>query len=206
MKINYQLELDKQLEKLKEQGKRPSLLLHSCCGPCSSYVLEYLSRYFEIGLYYYNPNIWPPEEYEKRLSEQLRLIREMSFFGEVKPEAAAFEPEAFKAAVFGFESEPEGGARCERCFKLRLEETARAAAERGYDFFTTTLSVSPHKNAETLNAIGAEAGERFGVDYLYADFKKRDGYKRSIELSRAYSLYRQDYCGCVYSLRSGAIE
>lgn len=206
MKINYQLELDKQLEKLKEQGKRPSLLLHSCCGPCSSYVLEYLSRYFEIGLYYYNPNIWPPEEYEKRLSEQLRLIREMSFFGEVKPEAADFEPEAFKAAVFGFESEHEGGARCERCFKLRLEETARAAAERGYDFFTTTLSVSPHKNAETLNAIGAEAGKRFGVDYLYADFKKRDGYKRSIELSRAYSLYRQDYCGCVYSLRSGAIE
>ncbi len=199
MKINYQRELDKKLTKLANLDRKPSLLLHSCCGPCSSYVLEYLSQFFSIGLFYYNPNIWPPQEYEKRLSEQLRLLSEMTFSGGVKAEPSEYETEKFSIAITGFEGEPEGGARCVRCFKLRLEETARAAAELGYEYFTTTLSVSPHKNAQVLNEIGAEAGERYGVEYLYADFKKRSGYKRSIELSEKFSLYRQNYCGCRYS-------
>ena len=172
-------------------------MLHSCCGPCSTYVLEYLSRYFSLGLLYYDPNIQPEAEYALRLENQLRVLRELH--PEVALLPCEYDGAAFTAAARGLEGEPEGGARCTACFRLRLGYTARAAAVGGFEFFCTTLSVSPHKDAERLNAIGAELGEKYGVRYLPSDFKKRDGYKRSIELSRSLGLYRQDYCGCLYS-------
>lgn len=192
---NYQKKLDRELEALG--GRRPGLLLHSCCGPCSTYVLEYLSGYFSLGLLYYDPNIQPEAEYALRLENQLRVLRELH--PEVALLPCEYDGAAFTAAARGLEGEPEGGARCTACFRLRLGYTARAAAEGGFEFFCTTLSVSPHKDAERLNAIGAELGEKYGVRYLPGDFKKRDGYKRSIELSRSLGLYRQDYCGCLYS-------
>lgn len=192
---NYQKKLDRELEALG--GRRPGLLLHSCCGPCSTYVLEYLSRYFSLGLLYYDPNIQPEAEYALRLENQLRVLRELH--PEVALLPCEYDGAAFMAAARGLEGEPEGGARCTACFRLRLGYTARAAAEGGFEFFCTTLSVSPHKDAERLNAIGAELGEKYGVRYLPGDFKKRDGYKHSIELSRSLGLYRQDYCGCLYS-------
>lgn len=198
-KRNYQRELDAVLARLEQEGRRPRLLLHACCAPCSSYVLEYLSRYFSIVLYYYNPNISPQEEYEKRVTEVRRLLREMPMAGPVELVPGRYDPERFFALAKGHESEPEGGDRCTLCYRLRLTEAAEAAKALGCDFFTTTLSISPYKNAEKLNAIGAELAEEFGVPYLFSDFKKRNGYKRSIELSRAYHLYRQDYCGCVFS-------
>lgn len=191
---NYQKKLDRTLEAL--EGARPGLLLHSCCGPCSSYVLEYLSKHFRLGLLYYDPNIQPESEYELRLENQRKVL-------EHHPDVALHEygwrGEEYEAAVRGLESEPEGGARCTVCFRLRLEETARLAKELGYEYFCTTLSVSQHKDAERLNRIGMELAERYGVKWLPSDFKKREGYKRSIELSREYGLYRQDYCGCLYS-------
>ena len=191
---NYQKKLDRTLEAL--EGTRPGLLLHSCCGPCSSYVLEYLSKHFRLGLLYYDPNIQPEAEYELRLENQRRVL-------EHHPDVALHEygwrGEEYEAAVRGLEAEPEGGARCTACFRLRLEETARLARELGYEYFCTTLSVSPHKDAERINRIGLELAEKYGVKWLPSDFKKREGYKRSIELSRAYGLYRQDYCGCLYS-------
>lgn len=201
LKKNYQLELDRELEKIAASGEVPSLLLHSCCGPCSSYVLEYLAHYFEITVYYYNPNVYPPGEYEKRLSEQMRVISEMPFSRPVSLLPAEYAPEQFLRAVNGLEGEREGGARCAECFRLRLEDSARKAATFGFDYFTTTLSVSPHKNAELLNAIGSEMARKYGVTYLYSDFKKRDGYKRSVALSQRYGLYRQKYCGCQFSLQ-----
>ncbi len=201
---NYQKELDRTLTRLEEEKALPSLLLHSCCAPCSSYVLEYLSHYFRITVFYYNPNIAPESEYAARAAEQERLIEKM---GEGLPHPVTFvrgeyRPEAFYEATRGLEAEPEGGARCTECFKLRLTETARLARERGFDFFTTTLSISPLKDADRLNRLGEEAGARYGVRFLNSDFKKKNGYKRSIELSRAYGLYRQDYCGCVFSRNS----
>jgi hypothetical protein len=203
MKTNYQLILDKEIAALQSSGAVPTLLLQSCCGPCSSYVLEYLTRYFSVTLYYYNPNIYPPAEYEKRLSEQRRTIREMDFPNPVKILESDYDPAVFYDAVKGLESEPEGGARCTACFVLRLENTAKKAAELGFQYFATTLTVSPHKNAELLNTIGGGLGEKYGVKYLYSDFKKREGYKRSIELSREHGLYRQVYCGCKFSMEAG---
>lgn len=199
LKRNYQKELDKQLASLEREGKVPTLLLHACCAPCSSYVLEYLSRFFSIVLFNYNPNISPETEFHKREAEIRRLLREMPLARPVELVSGAYDPERFFAIAKGHEQEPEGGARCAACYRLRLEEAARAARERGCDFFTTTLSISPYKNAEKLNAIGAELAETYGVPYLFSDFKKRNGYKRSIELSQTYQLYRQDYCGCVFS-------
>lgn len=199
IKRNYQRELDALLARLKQEGARPRLLLHACCAPCSSYVLEYLSQFFSIVLYYYNPNISPQEEYEKRVAEVRRLLREMPLSGPVELAVGAYEPERFFALAKGHEAEPEGGDRCTLCYRLRLAEAACAAKELGCDYFTTTLSISPYKNAEKLNAIGAELAEECGVPYLFSDFKKKNGYKRSIELSREYQLYRQNYCGCVYS-------
>ena len=196
-KVNYQLVLEKELEKIRREGRRPRLLLHGCCAPCSSYVLEYLAGLFDITLFYYNPNIAPREEYEHRASEAARLIREMGV--DVRLEVAPYEPEEWRAAVRGLEGEPEGGKRCEACFRLRLQKAAEAAVAGGYDYFTTTLSISPLKDAQLLCAIGGELSETFGVPYLYSDFKKRGGYQRSIELSAVHHLYRQDYCGCVYS-------
>ncbi|MGE4484814.1 MAG: epoxyqueuosine reductase QueH [Oscillospiraceae bacterium] len=205
VKTDYQKLLDKEIDAIGISGIRPRLLLHSCCGPCSSYVLEYLSCFFDISVFYYNPNIYPPEEYEKRLSEQKRLIKEMRFPGAVDIIHAEYKPEDFYTAVEGLENEPEGGARCAKCFEIRLDETARMARELSFDYFTTTLSVSPHKNTEILNEIGQKAGKKYGVRYLFADFKKKNGYKRSIELAREYGIYRQNYCGCEFSLRAGIV-
>ena len=192
---NYALEMDKVVASLG--GRRPSLLLHSCCGPCSTAVLEVLCPHFAVTLLYYDPNIQPEAEYALRLENQLRVLRELH--PEVALLPCEYDGAAFTAAARGLEGEPEGGARCTACFRLRLGYTARAAAEGGFEFFCTTLSVSPHKDAERLNAIGAGLGEKYGVRFLPSDFKKRDGYKRSIELSRSLGLYRQDYCGCLYS-------
>lgn len=193
---NYSKELEKLLSTLTA---RPTLLLHSCCAPCSSAVLEYLSPYFSIHLLYYNPNIAPFSEYEKRLGELRRLIREMPLPGPVSLVPCAYDGEAFARVAKGLEDVPEGGARCLACYRLRLEEAARAARDLGLDYFTTTLSISPLKNAGALNQIGQELAGRYGVKHLPADFKKREGYKRSVALSKEYGLYRQDYCGCVYS-------
>ena len=200
-KINYQKELDKVIEVLQRQGRVPRLLLHSCCAPCSSYVLEYLSRYFEITVFYYNPNIYPPEEFGKRVEEQKRLIAQLPAEHPISFLDGPYEPERFYEMARGLEQVPEGGARCFKCYRLRLTETAEMARAGKYDYFTTTLSISPLKNAEKLNEIGGQLAKDYGVDYLYSDFKKRNGYKRSTELSREYGLYRQDYCGCVFSMR-----
>ncbi len=196
---NYQKELEYVLA--KEEGCLPSLFLHSCCAPCSSYTLEYLSRYFAITVFYFNPNIYPEEEYHFRAAEQQRLIREMKTEHPVQFVEGCFDPLEYYAAVRGLEHVPEGGSRCRACFRLRLGKTAKEAAAKGFDYFTTTLSISPLKDAEALNQIGMEEAEKYGVRWLPSDFKKKNGYKRSIELSREYGLYRQNYCGCIFSKR-----
>ena len=196
---NYAKELEYLIEKNQEQGRVPALLLHACCAPCSSAVLEYLSRFFAITLLYYNPNIAPYEEYEKRETELRRLVREMDVVHPVQLLPCSYDGQAYCQAVEGLEGEPEGGKRCTACFRLRLEYTARQAAKLHFDYFTTTLSISPLKNARLLNQLGEEMGEKYGVAHLPSDFKKKDGYKRSVELSKVYGLYRQDYCGCVFS-------
>ena len=198
-KVNYQKELDRIIDGLGQQGEPPRLLLHVCCAPCSSYCLEYLSEYFDITVYYYNPNISKKEEYLKRLAEEKRYISVKEFKYPVKLTESNYDPQEFFDAVRGLEKEPEGGLRCRECFRLRLEASAKKAKELGFEWFTTTLTISPLKNAALLNEIGAEMGEKYGVKWLPSDFKKREGYKRSIELSREYGLYRQDYCGCVFS-------
>lgn len=196
---NYRKEQEAILEELQREQKTPSLLLHACCAPCSSAVLEYLSRFFRISLLYYNPNISPVAEYEKRKGELERLIHSMDFPNEVTLLPCEYDGAAFRTMAAGLEDVPEGGERCLRCYRLRLRETAKKAREWGFDFFTTTLSISPLKNAGALNQIGEEVSKEFGVRHLPADFKKKDGYKRSIQLSKEYGLYRQDYCGCVFS-------
>lgn len=198
-KVNYQKELDRIIDGLGQQGEPPRLLLHVCCAPCSSYCLEYLSEYFDITVYYYNPNISKKEEYLKRLAEEERYISVKEFKHPVKLTESTYDPQEFFDAVRGLEKEPEGGLRCRECFKLRLEASAKKAKELGFEWFTTTLTISPLKNAALLNEIGAEMGEKYGVKWLPSDFKKKEGYKRSIELSREYELYRQNYCGCVFS-------
>lgn len=198
---NFQKEMDRLIEKNQAEGVVPTLFLHSCCAPCSSYVLEYLSQYFKITVYYYNPNIYPPEEYEERTKEVERLIQELPARHPISFLAGEYRPEQFYEAVRGHEKDPEGGERCGICFALRLEEAARLAKEGNFDYFTTTLTISPMKDAARLNQIGEEMGEKYGVSYLDSDFKKKNGYKRSTELSREYHLYRQDYCGCVFSMR-----
>ena len=199
-KINYQRELDKLIVAL---DGTPQLLLHSCCAPCSSYCLEYLSQYFEITVLYYDPNIFPEEEFRKRAEEVQRLISEMSFKNPVSLVVDDYDPDEFFSAVKGLEDAPEGGERCFVCYRLRLERAARYAAEHGFDYFCSTLSISPLKNAQKLNEIGAELSEIYKVPNLPNDFKKKGGYLRSIELSREYDLYRQNYCGCVFSVDSG---
>lgn len=194
--INYQKQLDQLLENLEET---PSLLLHSCCAPCSSYVLEYLSNYFKITIFYYNPNITDEKEYEKRVTELKRLLKELKVKNEIHFIEGAYEPNRFFEMAKGFEEEKEGGSRCIKCYYMRLEEAAKEAKKRNFDYFTTTLSVSPYKKAEKLNEIGKMLSDQYKVNYLYSDFKKKNGYKRSIELSKEYHLYRQDYCGCIYS-------
>lgn len=197
--VNYQKILDDTIQKIICDETVPKLLIHSCCAPCSSYVLEYLSEYFEITVLYYNPNIFPKEEYEYRIKEQKRLIEEMRFTKPVKFIATEYTPWDFYNNIKGYEKEFEGGKRCEICFKVRLEEAAKIAKEKGFDYFVTTLSISPMKNSALLNEIGTKLGEKYGIKYLMSDFKKKNGYKRSVELSKIYDLYRQDYCGCIYS-------
>lgn len=204
MKRNYQLELDNIINDLDDSCV-PTLLLHSCCAPCSSYVLEYLSRYFAITVYYYNPNIYPPEEFDFRLAEQKRFIKEFMANNpgnhRIDIIEGEYEDDRYYEAVKGLEDEPERGSRCTQCFKLRLEESAKVAVKCGFDYFTTTLSISPHKDAQLLNELGEEIGKRYGVKYLNSDFKKRAGYKRSTELSAEYNMYRQDYCGCRFTYK-----
>lgn len=200
--MNYQKELDQIIEKLENEKHRPKLLIHSCCAPCSSYVLEYLSGYFDITVFYYNPNIYPKEEYIRRVEEQSELIRSMGLSSKVRFCQGDYDPQQYYHAVKGLEGEPEGGNRCFVCYELRLREAAQLALAEGFEYFTTTLSISPHKNADKLNEIGERLAAEYGISYLPSDFKKKNGYKRSIELSREYNLYRQDYCGCVYSVRN----
>ena len=194
--MNYQKKLE---EIIGELDSRKRLLLHACCAPCSSYVLEYLTKYFDISILYYNPNISPYSEYEKRICELKRLINEMPLSSKIDFIDGKYDPESFSDMAKGMEDLPEGGERCFKCYRLRMEEAAKAALEKDFDYFTTTLSISPHKNAQKLNEIGQELEQEYGVNYLYADFKKKDGYKRSIQLSHEYGLYRQSYCGCIYS-------
>ena len=179
----------------------PRLLLHSCCAPCSSYVLEYLSQYFEVTVFYYNPNIYPESEYTKRVLEQQKLISEMRFKHPVTFIAGNYDSEKFYNMARGLENVKEGGERCFKCYELRLRDAAKIAKNGEYDFFTTTLSISPLKNAQKLNEIGMLLAEEYGIEYLLSDFKKKNGYKRSVELSEQYGLYRQDYCGCVFSMK-----
>lgn len=199
--MNYQKELEKLISNLQKEERVPKLLLHSCCAPCSSYVLEYLSDYFEITVLYYNPNIFPENEYTKRILEQQMLIQDMKVKHPISFLAGGYDRDKFYEIARGLEHLKEGGERCFKCYELRLEEAARIAKEGEFDYFTTTLSISPLKNAEKLNTIGKKIGERYDVEYLQSDFKKKNGYKRSIELSKIYGLYRQDYCGCEYSFR-----
>lgn len=199
MKENYQRVLDKTIENLQLNNIKPRLLLHCCCAPCSSYVLEYLSDYFDISVYFYNPNITEAEEYNKRANELVRLIDEMGLNGSVNFIYGDYEPMAFTEISKGLEKEPEGGTRCHKCYRLRLKKTAQYARNSGFDYFTTTLSISPHKDAQMLNEIGKELSQKYDIGYLFSDFKKRNGYKRSCQLSQIYNLYRQDYCGCIYS-------
>lgn len=196
---NYAKELERLIQKLQQEGKVPRLLLHACCAPCSSAVLEYLSQYFAITLLYYNPNIAPLEEYQKREAELRRLVSQMKFTHPVALLPCQYDGQAFVQAAQGLEGEPEGGKRCEACFRLRLRYAAQEAARLRFDYYTTTLSISPMKNAPLLNQLGEEIGREFGVAHLPSDFKKKDGYKRSVQLSKEYDLYRQDYCGCAFS-------
>ncbi len=198
-KINYQKELDKIILNITKSGALPRLMLHSCCAPCSSYVIEYLNPYFNITVLYYNPNISPVEEYEKRKAEQIRFIKEFDSVNPVHICDCDYDGKKYEEAIKGLENEPEGGLRCVKCFYLRLEETAKTAKKLNFDYFCTTLSISPLKNAELLNKIGKSLSEKYDIKYLPSDFKKREGYKRSVELSKKYNLYRQNFCGCVYS-------
>ncbi len=200
--MNYQKELDKTLEKLTKEERVPKLLLHSCCAPCSSYVLEYLSQYFEITVFYYNPNIYPESEYTKRIWEQQKLIDDLPAKHPISFMAGPYDKERFYEMASGLEHVKEGGARCMKCYELRLREAAKIAKNAGFDYFTTTLSISPLKKAERLNEIGQRLSEEYEVEYLLSDFKKKNGYKRSIELSKIYGLYRQDYCGCEFSMEN----
>lgn len=199
MKTNYQLETDKIIKGLE---CKPTLLLHSCCGPCSSYVLEYLTGHFDVTLLFYGPNIQPEDEYRKRLEHQMKVLKRFP----VKLLHCEYDGESFVNAVKGLENEPEGGARCAVCFRLRIEETAKLAAEHGFEYYCTTLSVSPHKNAPLINEIGALMAGRYGVKWLPSDFKKRGGYQRSIVLSKELELYRQEYCGCKWSNNKAAVS
>lgn len=197
-KTNYGMAFDKTLNEIRNSGKRPKLLLHVCCAPCSSHVLEVVSEIFETTLFFYNPNIQPEQEFSFRLNELERFITEAGY-SEVKILNPPYVPNEFLDAVKGLETLPEGGERCKVCYHLRLQKAAETASNGGYEWFTTTLSISPYKNAEWLNEIGISLGNKYGIPYLISDFKKKNGYQRSIELSKQYGLYRQNYCGCIYS-------
>lgn len=196
MEVNY-MSIHENI--LKEQDGTKKILLHSCCAPCSSYVISYLLSYFDITILYYNPNISPIEEYEHRKEEQIRLIEELSKTKKINFLDCDYDNDLYEKTIKGLESEPERGSRCTKCFYLRLEKTASLANSNNYDYFGTTLSVSPYKNSDLLNKIGLELKQKYNIKYLVSNFKKNDGYKKSIELSKKYNLYRQNYCGCIYS-------
>ncbi len=196
--MNYDLEMEKQMEDIEEGSK---LLLHACCAPCSSAVLERLANFFKISIFYYNPNITEEEEYRKRINELKRFVSVFKTKYPVEIIEGNYEPSKFMEMAKGLEEEPERGIRCYKCYELRLEETAKIAEELGFNHFATTLTLSPHKNANWINEIGEELNKKYKSNYLYSDFKKKEGYKKSIELSKVYNLYRQDYCGCIYSKR-----
>ncbi len=200
--MNFQIKCEEELANIQERRDTPSLLLHACCAPCSSYVLEYLSNYFKITILYYNPNIYPVEEYERRLGELKQFLTQVTYQNPVTLVEAPYRPEDYEKAILGHENEGERSIRCYHCYHFRMEQAANYAKEHGFDYFTTTLSISPYKNSEWINEIGATLQKEYGIKYLYADFKKKNGYKRSLELSREYGLYRQDYCGCSYSYNS----
>ena len=200
-KVNYKKIFDDELKKIEESGRKPTLLLHSCCAPCSSAVLEKISEIFDITLFFYNPNISPESEFAFRLDELGKLLEIMKL-NDINIICPPYENEEFETIAKGMEDLPEGGARCYKCYHLRLKKSVSYAKENDFDYVTTTLSISPHKNAQWLNSIGLELGEKYDMKYLCSDFKKEEGYKRSCELSRIYDLYRQDYCGCKYSKKS----
>lgn len=203
-KINYSLKTEEIIEENKREHILPSLLLHACCAPCSSACLEYLNKHFNITIYYYNPNISPKAEFDKRLNEEKRLVSEMPFENSVDVIEGFYDYNEFLEIAKGLETVPEGGERCFKCYRLRLEKTAELAKEKGFDYFCTTLSISPLKNSQKINEIGYEVEKEYGVKWLPSDFKKKEGYKRSIELSKEYDLYRQNFCGCVFSKREEA--
>ncbi len=199
MKINYQKKMEEIIEQVSAGDRMPTLLLHSCCAPCSSYVLECLSKHFKITIFYYNPNIEPIAEYQKRAAEQKHFLSAFQSSTPIEFIEGPYDEDAFQIISSGREEEKEGGARCFLCYELRLRKTAEFAKSNGFDYFTTTLSVSPYKNAQALNEIGARLSEEYNIPYLFSDFKKKNGYHRSIELSKQYQLYRQNFCGCIYS-------
>jgi len=199
MKENYQKLLESELEIIKKKNIVPNILLHSCCAPCSSYVIEYLNSYFNITILYYNPNISPKEEYDKRKEEQIKLINTIPTKNKINILDCDYDSDLYQETIKGLEREPERGNRCTKCFNLRLDKTAKLASINNYDYFGTTLTVSPYKNSELLNKIGLSLEKKYNIKWLYSDFKKNNGYKRSIELSKKYNLYRQNYCGCIYS-------
>lgn len=196
MKENYSVKCENILNNLDSKKK---LLLHSCCGPCSSYVISYLTNYFDITILYYNPNIYPYDEYLKRKQEQIKLINEIDCSNNLDIMDCDYDNDLYEKCIIGLENEPERGNRCMVCYNLRMEKTAKMAKECNYDYFCTTLSVSPYKNSEWINEIGEKLQNKYNINWLYSDFKKKDGYKQSILLSKKYNLYRQDYCGCIYS-------
>ena len=204
--MNYQNKLDEIIEKIQSQKSVPKLLLHACCAPCSSYTIEYLSKYFEITIYYYNPNIHPMEEYTRRLNEIKTFLKNFKTKNKVNFIEDYYEPKEYFTSVKGFENLGEKSIRCYKCYELRMEKAAKMASIGNFDYFTTTLSISPYKNSSWINEIGSILEKKYNIKYLFSDFKKRNGYKRSLELSREYKLYRQDYCGCIYSMQERMLK
>ena len=200
MKVNYNIEMEKILDNI-DKDNPPKLLLHSCCGPCSSAVIERLEPFFDLTVLYYNPNIDTYKEYKKRSEEQIKLIECLGLKDKVNVKILDYDKDSYYEAVKGYEDFGEGSIRCVKCFNLRLSKTAEIAKKENFDYFTTTLSISPHKDSQILNKLGASIGEKYGVSYLFSDFKKKNGYKRSVELSNMFNMYRQDYCGCEFSKR-----
>lgn len=201
MNTNYDNILKEKLKDIERKKENHTLLLHSCCAPCSSYVIEYLSNYFDLTILYYNPNISPYDEYLKRKKEQIRLIQTIPTKNKIKILNCDYDNDLYETKIKGLENEPEKGPRCTICFNLRLEYTAKKAKDNNFDYFCTTLTVSPYKNSKLINNIGENLSQKYNIEWLYSDFKKNNGYKRSIELSKKYNLYRQNYCGCIYSKR-----
>lgn len=204
--MNYNKLMEEIISKNQTEGKIPSVLLHSCCAPCSSHVISTLTPYFDITILYYNPNIEPYEEYEKRKQEEIRFIKEFPNQNKLTIIDCDHDNDLFHKTIKGLEQEKEGGARCIKCYYLRLDKTAQEALKHGYDYFATTLTVSPLKNSQKLNEIGEYLSNKYNIKYLYSDFKKKEGYKHSIELSKEYNLYRQDYCGCIYSKQERELQ